>query len=145
MQSFEHGHIITHLSHIASKRQTGRSRAYNSYFNAILRSQFGRRNLSALTLVISSKTLQVADSNGFVPHLKMNALRLTLLFLWTYPTTNCRQCTGLFQYTGRLKKLTTFDIFNEARNIDTYRTTFRTSGVGAVQATFGLCQRLFFR
>ena len=101
--------------------------------------------MSALPFVVSGKTFQIADGYRLFVHFQMDTFGFALFLLRADATADGRQCTGFFQCLGCFEEFTALNVLDEAGDVDTYRTTFRTSGVGAVQATFGLCQRLFFR
>ncbi len=101
--------------------------------------------MSAFPFVVGGKTFQIADGYRLLVHLQMDTFGFALLLLRTDATADCGQCTGFFQGLGSFEEFAALDVLDEAGDVDAYGTTFRTSGVGAVQATFGLCQRLFFR
>ena len=86
VQCLEDIHVVSHFHHIAGKAQSCRTAAYNSYLDAIRRSQVGQYYLAALTLIVGSKALQVAYGHGFRVHLQVYTLALTLFLLRTYTT-----------------------------------------------------------
>ena len=86
MQSLEHGDAESLLRHIACKAQSGRTRTYYGYLDAVCRVAFRYGDIAALTLVVSCKTLQIADGYGWLVHLEVYALALALLLLRTNST-----------------------------------------------------------
>ena len=143
VQCFEYSHIVSQLSHITGKRQTGRSRTNHRYLNTVLCSNLRNGNLSAFTFIVSCKTFQITDSHSFVSHLQVNTLRFTLFFLRTHTSTHSRQCTGLLQSTCSFEEFSTLYVFDKCRNIDTHRTTLHTRRICTVQTTFSFCYSLF--
>ena len=144
VQGLEYSHIVSHLGHVARERQSRGSRTDHRHLDAVLGRNFRNRNLSAFPLIIGCKTFQVTDGHCFVPHLQVDTLRLTLLFLRTDTSAHSRKCTGFLQRTGCFQKFSTLNVLDEARNINAHRTTFHTGRIGTVQTSLGLRQRLFF-
>ena len=86
MQRLEHGDAESLLRHIACKAQSGRTRTYYGYLDAVCRVAFRYGDVAALPLIVSCKTLQITDGYGWLVHLEVYALALALLFLRTNST-----------------------------------------------------------
>ena len=144
MPRFDHRHIITAFRHITGKRQAGRTGTDHGYLDTVLFSNLRHRNLTALTFIVGSETFQITDGNRGLLHLQVDTFAFALFLLRTYTPTNGRQGTGFFQYLRCFEKFTPFDILDECRDIDTYRTTFHTGWIRTVQATLCLLHGLLF-
>ena len=90
VQGLINSHIVTSFRHVSGKRKSGRTGTDNSYLDAIARSHLRHRDLTTFALVISRKTLQIANGHSRLAHLQMDTLALTLLLLRTDTTTNSR-------------------------------------------------------
>ena len=144
VQCFEYRHIITQFSHIARKRQSGRTRTYYRYLDAVLFGYLRHGNVSAIPFVICRETFQITDSHGFVTHFQVNALRFALLLLRTHTPAYSRKRAGLLQHPCRFEELAPLDVLDESRNVNAYGAAFHTRRIGAIQATFGFGQCLLF-
>ena len=142
VKCFKHSHIITQFSHIASKRQTTRTRTYNRNLNSVRSSHLRHSHLTTITFIISSKTFKITNSHCRLTSFCMNTFAFTLTLLRTHTTTHSWQCRCLFQHLSCLKNFTTFNIFNKSRNINAHRATLHTRWIRTVKTTFCLQQSL---
>ena len=88
VQRFEDVDVIALLHHITSERQSGRTRTHNGNLDAVRGCNLRQTDVAALTLEVSSETLQIADSHSGLVHLQVDTLALALLFLRTNTATD---------------------------------------------------------
>ena len=143
MQGFEDGDVVAILHHVACKAQAGRTRTYDGHLDAVLGSQFGQDDVTALALIVGHEALQVADSHGRFVHLQVDALAFALLLLRADASADGRQRRGVLQHAGGFEELAALHVLDERGDIDTDRTSLHTRRVGAIQATLGFGHGLF--
>ena len=141
VQCLEDGDVETLLRHIACKTQTGRSGTYHCYLDAISCFLLWYGDVATLAFIVGGETLQVTDGYGWLVHLQLDTLALTLFLLWTNTTTDGREGRGILQYLGRCEELATLNILDEGRNVDVDRATLHTRWLRTVEASFCLGER----
>ena len=142
MQCFKNCDIVSHLCKIACAGKTGRTRADNCNFLAIL---FCRSSWfdAVLSCPVSNETLQLSDGNGFALD-ATDTFTLALALLWADTAADCRKCTGHGNYFICFLKVAFFYFFNEIRDIDGYRTSLYAFCILAVQAAGSLFHCFLF-
>ncbi len=93
--------------------------------------------------VVSHIAFEVPDSHRLVPHLEVNTLRLTLLFLRADTSANRRQCAALLDDIGSPIDAARLYTLDEIGYVNVHRAALYTSGVRAVETPLGLKQCLF--
>ena len=142
MQCFKDSYIVTKFCQISCTGQTGRTGTDNCNFMTVFLCRSFRFD-TVFFGPVSYKTLQFTDGYRFAFD-TTDTFSFTLCFLWTYTTTDCRQCTGLSDYFVCFCKVTFLHFFNERRNIDTYRTSLNTFGIFTGQTSGSLFHSFFF-
>ena len=134
MERFENGHAVASLDHVACKRQSAGAAADDRDLLAV-----GLRALDLLfhtvvALPVGGKALKVADGDGLVFHLQVDALALALFLLWAYASADGGQRTGFLESCRGLSKLAALDILDEFGDVDVDGTSGDALGVCAVEA-----------
>ncbi len=134
MQCFKDCHVVAELHHFTGKGQPGRTGAHHGDPDAVRGRCRRHGELSAHPFIVGCKPLQVTDGDRFFLQLQgVKALTLTLPFLWAYPSTYCRQRTGLLQRTGSLQEVTPLNVLDELGNVDLHRTSGDAGGIHTVE------------
>ena len=138
MQSLEYVYVVALLCHVSSKAQSRRSGTYYCNLYAIGRLNIRQRDVSALTLIVGSKSFQISYGNGRLSHLGVNTSALALLLLWTHASAHGRQGGCLLEHFGCVKEMSSLYVLDERRDIDVHRTSFHACWLTAVQAPLRL-------
>ena len=88
VECLEDVNIITFLHHITRERQSGRTRTYNSNLNAVGWCNLRQTDIAALTFVVGSETLQIANGYCWFVHFQVDTLAFALFLLRTNTTTD---------------------------------------------------------
>ena len=91
---------------------------------------------------VRAETLKVSDSNGGVPHLKMDTLRLALFLLRADTTAHSGQRGTLFDDRCGSEHIARLQFLDEARDVDVHRTALYAGRILAVEAAVALHDRL---
>ena len=121
MKCFEYSYIVTRFCKITCTGKSGRTGTDNCNFVSVLHFCASRFDVM-LQSVISNKSFQFTDGNSFTL-LTTDTLSFTLGFLRTYTTTDSRKCRRKSDYFVSFFHVAFFDMFDESRDIDRYRTS----------------------
>ena len=140
VKCFIHSHREAATSHIAGKRQPGRTGANHGHAYV---ERFGHLRFGAIgiyTSAVGCIAFEPADCYRLFLHLIIYATAFALALLRTYASAHCRECRGATQHCVGLNHLASLDIFDKSGNVNAYRTAGHTLRVGAIQASarFGM-------
>ena len=138
VQSLEYEHVVALLSHVSGEAQSRWSGTHHGNLHAVGWLNFRQRDVSALPLVVGSKSLQISYCNGRFSHLGVNTSALALFLLWTHASAHGRQGGCLLEHFGCVKEMSSLYVLDERRDIDVHRTSFHACWLTAVQAPLRL-------
>ena len=121
MQGLKNGYLVSLTGQITGTSQSSRTSTYHGHLLGIRCKLDWLDFLILVQLIISYKALQTANSYGLTLMGQYTVL-FTLVFLWAYPTTYCRQGAGLLDNVNGTVIIPFLDFADKGRNIDIYRT-----------------------
>ena len=139
---------MTSTCTISSNSQTSWTCTNNSNFLASFFSNFWQSYLTIFPFPISDKTFQTTNGNSFFSifiYFSNSTFSLTLFFLRTNTTTNCRKKRCFFDSINSSFKFAFCNFTNKLWNIDVYRATFHTKRFCTLQTSVCFYNSLFCR
>ena len=141
MKCFKYSYIIAKLCKVACTGKSRRTRTDNGNFVSVLHFCASRFDVM-LQSVISNKSFQFTDGNSFTL-LTTDTLSFTLGLLRTYTTTDSRKCGRKSDYFVSFFHVAFFDMFDESRDIDRYRTSLYAFRLLAAQTSLSFFHCFF--
>ncbi len=132
VKSLKHSHLVSHLCQVSRTGQTGRAGTDDSNLMSVGAFRSFRFDVMFQS-IIRNEPLQLADGYRFALD-PADTFSLTLGFLWTYASADCRQGGSSSDHLICLFNIAFLDFLNKSRNIDGYRTSADALCILAVDA-----------